>query len=507
MKGILIRRNCILSIISLIFISLSGCEKQLDVSSGEFAREELQWESISDTRSSLMGLYGLLRSAMVNNNAHWMYGEMRGGDFVAYKRSDLKAIHNHELRDSYPLIQNLTNWRRFYSVINAASLFIERAPEVFEKDSRYTETNLNQDIAQARVIRAFVYFYMVRIWGDVPLLSKSFDNGTFVERPRTPQNTVLTFAESEILSSIEHLPFLYGVQPQQYYGEHASFWNKVLINKLAAYAVLAHLSAWQGKYLNVDVYTKFILENYTKIGAQYLTSINNLTGPNGIFSNNYSNGQLFNIVAPYIVGEATATGHIEELTLGYPIIAKQFPDIYVPKDTIAKVFEDINDVRFGIDTVAGLPRTNYFTNYSGEIPVFSKIKILRDGDNDGDYRIYGSNLVFSRIEEITLLRAEAMYVLEDRNAAIELLNRIKQQRKTKPYNAASTTPLIEEIFLERRRELMGEGWRWYDQIRESRVLERKDALGKLITEGGIYWPVSESVLEKNTQIEQNEFWK
>lgn len=500
-KYILVYSICIFALL------FSSCEKRLDVTSGEFAKEELQWESISDTRSSLMGLYGLLRAAMFNNNAHWMYGEMRQGDFTPYSRSDLQAIHQHQLKDSYPLIQGLTNWRRFYAVVNASSLFIERAPEVFEKDSRYTETNMKQDIAQARVIRAFTYFYMVRIWGDVPLLAKSFDNGSFKERPRTSQNTVLTFAENELLESIEDLPYLYGVSPQLYYGEHSPFWQKTLFNKLSAYTILAHLSAWQGKYLNVDVYTKFILDNYSEISSEYLNTIEKLVGPGGVFSNNYDNGGLFKIVAPYSVGEATATGHIEELTMAEPITDKQFPEIYVSKDSISKIFKDINDVRFGIDTIAGLPRTNYFTNYNGETPIFSKIKIFRDGDNDAKYKIYGSNLVFSRLEEIALLRAEAMYVLENPSEAMELLNRVKTQRKTKPYTSASSTPLIEEIFLERRRELMGEGWRWYDQIREAKIRNNGSSINKLIDDNAIYWPISQSVLDKNTEIDQNEYWK
>lgn len=500
-KYILVYSVCILSML------FASCEKRLDVTSGEYAKEELQWESVSDTRSSLMGIYGLLRAAILNNNAHWMYGEMRQGDFTPYDRSDLKAINNHQLKDSYPLIQELTNWRRFYAVINAASQFIERAPEVFEKDSRYTEINMKQDIAQARVIRAFTYFYIVRIWGDVPLLSKSFDNGSFEERPRTSQSTVLTFAENEILESIEDLPFLYGVHPQYYYGENSAFWRKALINKLSAYTVLAHLSAWQGKYLNVDVYTQLILDNYSNIGAQYLNTIDKLTGSVGIFSNNYDYGALLNIVAPYSVGEATATGHIEEMTLAQPVTNKQFPEIYVSKDSISKIFNDINDVRFGIDTIAGLPRTNYFTNYNGETPIFSKIKVFRDGDNEGAYKIYGSNLVFSRLEEIALLRAEAMYVLENPSEAIQLLNRVKSQRKTRPYTSATTTPLIEEIFMERRRELMGEGWRWYDQIREAKIRNLGSEINTMIDNNSIYWPISQSVLDKNTKIDQNEYWK
>ena len=487
--------------------SLSSCSDKLNITSGEVASETLQWSSISDTKSGLLGTYGLLRAALLENNSHWMYGELRSGDLISYSRADLSAINNNNLKASYPLIKDLTNWRRFYAVINAASVFIERAPEVLEKDARYTERNLKMDIAQARAIRAFTYFYMVRIWGDVPLITKSFDDGSFEQRPRTDQNAVLNFAESELLASIEDLQYGYGFSLAEYYGETNSYWRKILFNKLTAYAVLAHISAWQGKYVNVDAYTEFIMNNAASATIDYVSSISNLSGLRGIFSNNYEGGQLLSIPASYNYGEATVTGHIEQLTLADPIISKQRPDIYVPKDTIVNVFDDINDTRFGIDTISGLTRTNYFTNYSGEIPIFSKIKIIRDGVSDGSYAVFGSNLIFTRLEEIALLRAEALTVLGNRDAAITLLNRVKINRGTRGYSVISTTPLIEEIFNERRRELMGEGWRWYDQIRLNKLKGINANMVDMIHNEGIYWPIANDVLNKNSALTQNKFWK
>ncbi|WP_225553914.1 RagB/SusD family nutrient uptake outer membrane protein [Sphingobacterium bovistauri] len=491
----------------LIQLSATSCNDKLNEPSGEVASETLQWTSISDTKSSLLGIYSLLRAAMVENNSHWMYGELRQGDFSSYNRSDLSAINSNNLKASYPLIKDLSNWRRFYAVINAASIFIERAPEVRNKDSRYTDQNLKMDIAQARAIRAFTYFYIVRIWGDVPLITKSFDDGSFESRPKTDSQAVLNFAESELLNAIVDLPYLYGSFLVNYYGETNGYWRHVLFNKLTGYAILAHISAWQGKYINVDTYTQFIINNYTSLGLDYNASINSLSGTNGIFSINYSLGQLFSIPAPYVFGEASATGHIEELTLADPIISKQKPDIYVPKDSIVRIFNDINDTRFGIDTISGLTRTNYFTNYSGEIPIFSKIKIIRDGVNDGSYGVFGSNLIFTRLEEIALLRAEALAVLGSRDEAINLLNKVKINRRVTNYSVITTTPLIEEIFNERRRELMGEGWRWYDQIRLNKLRPKKSEIVKLIENGGIFWPISTDVLSKNKSLQQNEYWK
>lgn len=484
----------------------TSCNKKLDIVAKNVGSEEKEWASISDTRAHLMGIYGLMRAAMVDNYGHWVYGEMRYGDFKSYSRADLKAVEENKLKSAYPMIKGLTDWRRFYAVINAASLFIERAPEVMRKDSRYTERDLKYDIAQARSIRALMYFYMVRIWGEVPLLKNSYDNGTFEEVGKSTEATVLAFAEEELLIAAQDLPYRYGLGSQTYYGEYYSVWVGVLFNKMTAYSLLAHIAAWQGKYINADVYSKFVIDNQAE-SILDLLSVSNLVNPtDGLFGPS-TRAQILAVRASYELGEATNTGHLESLTLGYPIVTKAKPDIYVNRDTINKIFDDTNDTRFGIDSVSGLVRTNYFTNYNGDIPIFSKIKIIRNGSGDSDFSIFGSNLVFTRLEEIYLLHAEAKYVLGQKDEAIKYLNMIKAQRGLVPHIASSPKDILEEIFLERRRELMGEGWRWYDQIRLAKIKKNNVTLNSLIENGGIYWPISSDVLERNSKLSQNSYWK
>lgn len=489
-----------------IMVLSTSCNKKLDIVAKNVGSEEKEWASISDTRSHLMGMYGLMRAAMVDNYGHWVYGELRYGDFRSYSRADLKTVEENKLKSAYPLIKGLTDWRRFYAVINAAALFIERAPEVMKLDSRYTERDLKNDIAQARSIRAMMYFYMVRIWGEVPLLKNSYDNGTFEEVGKSTEATVLAFAEQELLMAAQDLPYRYGLGLQSYYGEDFAVWSGVLLNKISAYALLAHVAAWQGKYINADLYSKFVIDNQAQALLE-LVNVNNLVNPTtGVFGPGIR-PQIMAVRSSYELGEATNTGHIESLTLGYPIVTKAKPDIYVNRDTINKIFEDVNDTRFGIDSVSGLVRTNYFTNYNGDIPIFSKIKVIRNGSGDSDFSIFGSNLVFTRLEEIYLLHAEAKAVLNQKDEAIKYLNIIKAQRGLIPYIANSPKDLLEEIFLERRRELMGEGWRWFDQIRLAKIKKNNETLNELIKNGGIYWPISSDVLERNSKLSQNSYWK
>lgn len=515
-KGVKLNKILITLLLTTLVTSNFSCKKILDVQSTRLAAEENLWKNQEDAKGALIGIYTLMRTAMVADNTHWLMGDLRKGDFVSTSRSDLKAIIDGQLNASYPVMNSITNWRRFYSVINAASLFIERSREIVANDPRYTPINNQADVAQARAMRAFAYFYMVRIWGDVPLLITSHD-GDFTTHPRASKDKVLAFATSELLLAVKVLPYRYGgsdpLLPGLYYGSGWSTWNGLLLTKLSGYAILAHIAAWQGNYLDCEVYTKFFLDNMSQLngdgsfGVKYITTDELTENVNAYSPFAFKRAvQIVGFGFEYGNGEATANGHLEQLTLAKPIILKESPEIFVPKDTIRKVFTDNSDLRFSIDPLTGLVRANYFTNYNTERPLFSKIKVIGAAQTSGNLAFFTSAVLFTRIEEITLLRAEALAVLGLRNDAINALNQAASQRGTLPYLSSSSADLIDAIFAERRRELMGEGWRWYDIVRYNRIKKNNPAFNALIANGGIYWPVSRDILNANSQIKQNPYW-
>ncbi|MCS2262266.1 RagB/SusD family nutrient uptake outer membrane protein [Bacteroides thetaiotaomicron] len=492
---------------------MQSCNDFLDVDPKHAASETQQWKTLEDTRSALMGVYGLTRAALADNNTHWICGDLRKGDFTVYKRSDLQAVSDNELNKPYDLLKKVSNWRRFYAVINAASVFMEKAPRTVELDRSYSEQNLKYDIAQVRALRAFAYFYMVRIWGDVPLVTYSYDNGTFPSMPRTDAQTVLSYAKAELLTAIKDLPYQYGTQTNLYYGSYGAQWQGKLFNKLSAYSVLAHICAWQGNYAEAETYSSFILDHASEINAKY-TSIADLTSETGLFYSNASvkGSRILGFNFAHNDNEATQSGHLEQLTLAYPLVQKSYPEIYISKDSLFSIFTNFDDLRFGIiDTIKY--SSYYVQNLNEETPVFSKIKIIQDGSaKDNDFGVFGSSIVFTRLEDITLLRAEALCALNRSTEAVSYLNMIRTNRGLREVSfkkdfGNNRESLIAEIFEERRRELMGEGWRWYDLVRRQKLMKDNEAFLRLISSGGIYWPVSEDIITANSQIEQNEFWK
>lgn len=486
----------------------SGCNKKLDIDSTHLVNETNNWKSITDTRSALLGTYGLLRAAMADHNGHWLYGELRNGDFQANSRLDLKAIIGNNLNAPYPVVQSLSNWRRFYAVINSASIFINRAHEVMENDRQYTEKNYQVDIAQMHALRAFAYFYMVRIWGDVPLIT-SVNDGTFEQVKRSPKEVVLGYAESELQKAIQDLPYKYGdindpIFPGLYYGQDYFNWSGVLLTKLSAYAILAHISAWNERYIDASGYASFVLNNASKAGAS-TTLTANLSAVNGVFYNKNSS-QIFGLPFAWSDRESSIVGHMEDLALATPLVAKPIPQIYVPDQTILSIYNEPKDERFSIDPITGRSVTDFFIGFGSSNTIFSKIKCIRNASTDGSLALYTSAIVFTRLEEITLLYAESMAVLGNIQAAKDALDRIRIARALPAYSG-SNDGLIDAIFQERRRELIGEGWRWYDQVRYNRIKRNNPEFNELINRNGIYWPLSQDVLSQNSLLTQNEYWR
>lgn len=504
-----------------ISIAITSCNKALDMDASRVVSEENYWRTLEDARAGIMGVYGLTRSALADNNGHWIYGDVRMGDFESPIRHDLKAVISNNLNASYPVVEQLANWRRFYAIINAANIFLERIPEVKANDARYTGNNMVVDVAQIRFLRAYAYFYMVRIWGDVPFIISSRD-GSFENVARSDKNAILEFVETEMEAAAKVLPYRYSVndiqQPGNYYGETAGRWQGNLVRKLTAYGVLGHVAAWQGKYADVVKYTNRVLTEYQLAGMDYITT-NHLTDRNGFFWDKRDN-HLFAFGFIWGHQESSFTGNIESLALAAPVVNKSVPDIFVPKDSILSIFKETNDARFNIDTTGITHSERYFSNFMGRYPIFSKIKVILAAETDPTFRLYSSALVVTRLEDITLLRAEALTVLGENARAIDDLNLIRQRRYTVDqmglespelwvrYNETLHGPLLDAIFKERRKEFMGEGMYWYDQIRYEKIKQRPNSrLLTLINNGGIYWPINREVLVQNPLLVQNSYWK
>ena len=321
-----------------------------------------------------------------------------------------------------------------------------------------------------------------------------------------------------MLNIADALPFEFGSSNSQYYRQNAEYWRGKLINKVSAYAVLAHIAAMQGNYAEVESYTSFVIKNLNKIGVSEenkILSVENLVSSTGYFcgsTNGFAANRFLSFNFVHTNNETTATGHIEEWTLAAPYVPRREPDIFIDKVSLSSMFDDTNDLRFNFNADTQSYSPIGYIDMNSQFPIFKKMNVVQDGaGKDGDYAIFGSSVSLSRAEDMILLQAEALAVLNKSSESLTSLNSIRISRGLKELSfrndlGNSREKLLEEIFKERRREMIGEGTAWYDLIRRQKLLGDNPEMQRLIDNGGIYWPISTKVLANNPAIIQNSYW-
>jgi len=117
-----------------------------------------------------------------------------------------------------------------------------------------------------------------------------------------------------------------------------------------------------------------------------------------------------------------------------------------------------------------------------------------------------------RYADAILLHAEAAANLPGQEAkAISSLDMIRDRADAPLWGAGSNdTNLKDAIFLERAKELMGEGSRYFDLVRTRRVLSREWTDNPLTSDkfnrGGWTWPIDESARFNNPYMTLNTYW-
>src|SRR5690606_37862160 len=97
------------------------------------------------------------------------------------------------------------HWAGRYEGIRRANIFLENIDRV----TVLTETEKRTLLAQARFIRAWHYFYLTQLFGDVPLITHQISIEEALKLTRTDKATVDKFIDTELQYAIDNLPASY----------------------------------------------------------------------------------------------------------------------------------------------------------------------------------------------------------------------------------------------------------------------------------------------------------
>lgn len=296
----------------------------------------------------------------------------------------------------------------------------------------------NEILGTVHYFRAYLYYQLITRFGGVPIL----DQNTKDNVKRNTETEVWQFIESELTQAINNAP---------------AFTSISFVSKEAAQALMARVKLYQGKKAEAAALAealissgKFNLDTFDKIfrnlgNTEEIFAFKNLTVESSInLSNNF-----------YTYAMPQRGGYV-----------------YAPASDVLTLF-DTADKRKAITI-----------NIFGSDNIFNKYPSGQSGTDP---------LVVSRLGELYLISAEAQGL-----AGLSRLNQLRAFRGLSPINPTTLTDYQNAILLERRKELMSEGFRWYDLVRFGVA---KQVLG--ITDTQLKLPLPQNELVLNNQLTQN----
>jgi len=485
-----------LALLMLVLSAQFSCNEWLELPPREGLIREEFWKTKEDVEAVVMGAYSSFSSM---DEKLFKYGEIRGdllkGDY------NLSGEERMIMEGSIYPNNGVSNWSDFYKVINYCNEVIHYAPQVQDKDNTFTDYLMYGFLSEAYYLRSLSYFYLVRIFKDVPLV---------LEPTLTDDSPVYPFkaTETEVLDQItDDLEMARDWATVDGYLTLVE--NKGRATKAAFDALLADIYLWRFDYEKVLQYVANIENN-----------INYQLVPGSRWFENYSPGNTLEGIFEFQFDDA-----LNQANSMFGLTENNAHQ-YDPSDYAIELFDNENPLKKDVNR--GLDKSIKMQS-KGDYIIWKYIGRVGDGITvRAGIQRNSCNWIVYRLADVILMKAEALSQLERYNEALNALMEVRERAGLGlPLELYSTPSSYEDVILEERaREFAFEGKRWFDLLRMGRRngYARKSALieimvrnvpstqkrilqTKLTNPLSWYLPVYETEIERNKNLEQNPYYK
>lgn len=539
----------------------SSCSDFLEIKPQNEVLFEDFWNEKADVDAIVAGCYsGLQEDAVVSRMLIW--GEFRSDNVTVGTNISSDRNLDNILKENLLSSNGYTTWDAFYTVINRCNTVIKYAPLVAERDISFSEGELRATVAEVSAIRSLCYFYLIRAFRNVPYTTEAYidDNQRF-DLPATPFYDVLD-------SLILDLERVKGDAVYKY-PEDKKNYQTGRITRESIYAMLCEMYLWKKDYANCIRYADMVIESKKLTEEEERKKLSGTLATPEEYLGGYPlyPGRLGNTGSYYgnaytaIFGEGNSKEGIFELTYDKENDAMRSnsafnkyygsgeggglvkPASFIAEDISTKSFKVFNnklDARFYENVDAEGPTVLKCVSRSADINAQSTDNIRNSSS------LYArdknrTNYIFYRLSDIMLLKAEAlvqtmsnanddstvtanMEIIREAFALVNVINKrslcqnpLKDTLQLGNYTTKSQ--MEDLVLLERQRELMFEGKRWFDLVRDAMRKENTNTLisralqkytsntsviqNKLLKLDAIFWPIHEDELKVNKNLKQN----
>ena len=278
-----------MSFILLLIAVVSGCKK-LDLSPTDRYTEDNFWQVNGNVNNALSTAYN-----RIFNSQRFFYNETLSDNAFAQLDANVgtpSAIASGSDGLFAPdLLRVLQDWTFYYQGIYAANLFLDNV----DRNTSLTAGLKNRMKAEARFIRAFHYFNLIKWFGDVPLITTAWkvdDVEASRVIKRNPRADVLAYVLNELDAAAAALP-----RKEDYAAT-----DRGRVTKAAAKALKARVLLYEGnKMADVVTICEDLINNQGVNGA-YSTLAGTYAS---VFSSANENNSEVIFDLPYIVNVRT----------------------------------------------------------------------------------------------------------------------------------------------------------------------------------------------------------
>jgi hypothetical protein len=423
-----------LFILSIVFIAmLASCTGELDQQPIDSKVSTTFYKSEAEIEEAVNGVYAGLQAGGLYGGSSYMVmlGEIPSDE--TYDEVPMNDDGNFGKLDDFTVNSILGSvssaWQGSYVAIQRANVVLNRIGDVSFKN----EAVKNARIGEMKFIRALLYFNLVRLYGDVPLVTQETTNpNVYFGQGRTELQQVYGQIIQDLTEAEPLLP--------------ASTNQPGKVIKTASQALLGKVYMTLNDWPNA----KNELEKVKNSGIHELVppadvfDINRETNKEIIFSVQFASGINGNAEGSSMHQQYSPTGTVNGAK-GHNLPTKDLYEHYTSED-----------LRIG----------TYITLTSGGVP--QSLKLTRNASVPADG---GSNVVILRYADVLLMLAEVENELGNTANAVSCLNQVRTRAGLSETSATAQGEVREAVDLERRLELVGEGHRWFDLLRTGRAIE------------------------------------
>ncbi len=369
-------------------------------------------------------------------------------------------------------------WQIHYKTIYLANIAIDRIPGIDMDPTLQTRL-----INEAKFLRGLLYFNMVRMFGEIPLVVSE-------DAPLNPEAAAVPEIYDQIivdLTDAESLPADGSIQE----GRATSG---------AAKGVLAKVYLRLGEFQAASDKAKEVIDS-----GQYdlwddfdeAFDISSRGGQEAVFSVGFGDGG--GAISFWEVGQfnvrllpAALSREIDDVsnTQGWQIAV---PDLY-------NAYDDTDERQEATFMTS-------FTSSEGTLVNLDNIYIDKYWDREADPTAGGSFNDFPvlRYSDVLLVYAEAQARLGNFSEASDYLNMVRERAGLDDVSVSSIDEFIDVLLSERRKEFVAEGMRWFDLTRLGRLEQAVQEAKNINVDSQYYlFPIPQRERDVNPNLPQNQ---